>query len=83
MREMSNVFAGLAALVLTGKTFFWLCNIMNGFLFVALFVSLMPVEDDKDRKTYCSQDMQDETKNLTIWAMITSLVAFVSLICFT
>ena len=83
MKEMKNVFAGVGLMVITGKSFYYLSLVTNSLFFFTFLFCLVIYSDDSEKVIACEESVRDQTKSLGIWAMVTSIVAITSLICFT
>ena len=80
MREMSNVFGGVAVMVFTGKSYFWLSILTNALFSIAFTIGLALGSNAKGE---CSSDTTKQTQTVTIWALCTAIVALGSLLLFT
>ena len=85
MREMTNVFAGVGLMVITGRTFYYLSLVANTIFFFAFFFSLVLTSDNSnsDSKNTPCTDNEESTKKYGTWAMVVAFIAATSLICFT
>ena len=83
MKECTDVFAGIAIMVLTTKTFFWVSILANSLFFLAFIVPLIVTRYDEDSKVSCDEDYRYKALALCSWACITNLVALASLLLFT
>ena len=85
MKEFSRVCAGIGAMVLTFKSLFWLSIVFNYGIALAVLIPLVGVKDTDDEIALlaCPMDVIDKVKSLSIWCMITTLLAASSLLAFT
>ena len=83
MRECTDVFAGVAIMVLTTKTFFWASVLANSGFFIAFLIPLVVTKYDGGSTKTCDEDYRYEAMTLCLWACITNCVALVSLLLFT
>ena len=78
------MFAGLGAFVLTVKGFYWVSLLMNSGFFLA-FVFVLVFFDknyDNGKTIACSDEIQDRTRDLCIWALLTTFIAVFSVVSF-
>ena len=97
MKEMSNIFAGIGAIIFTSKLFYYFSNTFNSLFTITLaFTMLQPFifkEENDDSSSsssvwenllgHCPQSVKSTTKTIAIWTMLTCLVSALSLISFS
>ena len=59
MREMSGIFAGIGAMMITSKWFYLISNLVNMLFVLACALVLIPFEDISSKRTICPKSVQD------------------------